>query len=238
MTSSTPPPPGTTRLYRPTGPKERDLVAASGWRAWPPRLPEQPIFYPVMNEWYATKIAREWNVPHAGVGYVCEFDVTREYLADFDRAAGGRARRARTVGSRGASSSEFNAHIVGGIREIARYDTVSDDMNDGAGGIRDRRRRQHGRSPPASLTSTASSISDGAARRARYRESAGRGKGDRRARRRAGDRGRAPRRPTALVPDPVVRGAVRELNEARGAISASTTRCRDARGARPSSGGG
>jgi hypothetical protein len=42
---------------------------ASGWRAWPPRLPEQPIFYPVLNEDYATKIAREWNVPHCGVGY-------------------------------------------------------------------------------------------------------------------------------------------------------------------------
>jgi len=27
------------------------LVEASGWLAWPPRLPEQPIFYPVLNEW-------------------------------------------------------------------------------------------------------------------------------------------------------------------------------------------
>ncbi|MEU7320730.1 hypothetical protein ABZ682_09225 [Streptomyces griseoviridis] len=23
------------------------------WRAWPPRLPAQPIFYPVLNEGYA-----------------------------------------------------------------------------------------------------------------------------------------------------------------------------------------
>lgn len=48
--------------------------AAPGWLAWPPRLPEQPIFYPVLNEWYAAKIARKWNPPHAGVGLEGEFD--------------------------------------------------------------------------------------------------------------------------------------------------------------------
>jgi hypothetical protein len=42
--------PATTTLWRPTGPEELDLVRQSGWRAWPPRLPEQPIFYPVLNE--------------------------------------------------------------------------------------------------------------------------------------------------------------------------------------------
>ncbi|ADU07639.1 hypothetical protein ML5_2113 [Micromonospora sp. L5] len=33
----------TTTLWRPTGPRELDLVRASGWRAWPPRLPDQPV---------------------------------------------------------------------------------------------------------------------------------------------------------------------------------------------------
>jgi hypothetical protein len=70
----------TMTLWRPTGQAERDLVATSGWRAWPPRLPEQPIFYPVLNRWYATKITREWNVPHGGVGYVMRFEVRREFL--------------------------------------------------------------------------------------------------------------------------------------------------------------
>lgn len=55
----------TVTLWRPTGPKELALVEASGWRAWPPRLPDQPIFYPVLNEDYATKIARDWNVKAA-----------------------------------------------------------------------------------------------------------------------------------------------------------------------------
>ncbi len=126
MTESAPQPAGTTRLYRPTGPKERDLVAASGYREWPPRLPEQPIFYPVMNEWYATRIAREWNVPHAGVGYVYEFDVRDEFLAAFPvQQVGGRDVLERWIPAE--RLRELNANIVGAIREIARYDTVSDD---------------------------------------------------------------------------------------------------------------
>jgi len=36
--------------FRPTGQKELDLVAASGYTQWPPRLPDQDIFYPVTNE--------------------------------------------------------------------------------------------------------------------------------------------------------------------------------------------
>jgi len=52
---------GTLTLWRPTGPSEWDLVVASGFRRWPPRLPERPIFYPVLNEDYAVRIARDWN---------------------------------------------------------------------------------------------------------------------------------------------------------------------------------
>lgn len=48
----------TMTLWRPTGPEDLTLVEASGWREWPPRLPGQPIFYPVLNEEYATMIAR------------------------------------------------------------------------------------------------------------------------------------------------------------------------------------
>lgn len=58
----------TTTLYRPVGPKELALIEASGWKGFPPRLPDQPIFYPVMNEEYAIQIARDWNVPASGSG--------------------------------------------------------------------------------------------------------------------------------------------------------------------------
>lgn len=52
----------TITMYRPTGPKELELLKLSGFRRWPPRLPEQPIFYPVTNERYAVEIASQWNV--------------------------------------------------------------------------------------------------------------------------------------------------------------------------------
>ena len=52
----------TVTLWRPTGPEELVLVEESGWTRWPPRLPDQPIFYPGLNEDYAVRIARDWNV--------------------------------------------------------------------------------------------------------------------------------------------------------------------------------
>jgi hypothetical protein len=107
-------------LWRPTGPAERGLVAASRWRAWPARLPDQPIFYPVLNRWYATKIAREWNVPADGVGYDMCFNVRREYL---DRYAvhqvGGGDVLEYWIPAEGLD--EFNANIVGSITEQAEY---------------------------------------------------------------------------------------------------------------------
>lgn len=36
-------------LFRPTGPAELALIEASGFHSFPPRLPHQPIFYPVLN---------------------------------------------------------------------------------------------------------------------------------------------------------------------------------------------
>ena len=48
-------------LYRPIGTAELKLVKQDGWKAFPPRLPKQPIFYPVLNEKYARKIAYKWK---------------------------------------------------------------------------------------------------------------------------------------------------------------------------------
>jgi hypothetical protein len=36
-------------------------------------LPDQPIFYPVLSEDYAVKIAQDWNVPASGAGHVTRF---------------------------------------------------------------------------------------------------------------------------------------------------------------------
>ena len=69
-----------TTLFRPTGPRELALVADSGYKRWPPRLPDQPIFYPVANEQYAIEIARDWNVPASGAGFVTRFLVRKEFM--------------------------------------------------------------------------------------------------------------------------------------------------------------
>jgi hypothetical protein len=40
----------TVTLWRPVGPEELALIRAADMRAFPPRLPEQPIFYPVLSK--------------------------------------------------------------------------------------------------------------------------------------------------------------------------------------------
>jgi len=80
----TQPEPEAITLYRPVGQAELDLIRASAFRAFPPRLPSQPIFYPVLNEEYAAQIARDWNTGDAAsgfVGYVTRFRVRADYLA-------------------------------------------------------------------------------------------------------------------------------------------------------------
>ena len=64
-------------LYRPTGPREYALLQANGFSRWPPRLLEQPIFYPVTNARYAREIAVRWNIQDSGVGYVTRFRVPK-----------------------------------------------------------------------------------------------------------------------------------------------------------------
>lgn len=73
-------------LWRPVSPQELRLIEAAEMRAFPPRLPDQPIFYPVLSEAYALQITRDWNIPASGAGYVTRFDVLK-------RPVPGRARR-------------------------------------------------------------------------------------------------------------------------------------------------
>lgn len=114
-------------LWRPTGPEEMELVRASGLRRWPPRLAEQPIFYPVLNEQYATKIARDWNVPASGVGYVTRFDVEADYLSQFPvRQAGGRDILEYWIPA--DRLEEFNDHIVGNIVEVTKFELVDGEV--------------------------------------------------------------------------------------------------------------
>lgn len=111
---------GTVTLWRPVGPKELALIEASGMRAFPPRLPEQPIFYPVLSEEYATKIARDWNVPASGAGFVTRFEVRKDYVDRHEpQVAGGRAHRERWIPAEDLEA--FNAAIVGPIEVAASF---------------------------------------------------------------------------------------------------------------------
>ena len=109
-------------LYRPVGTKELKLIEASGYRAFPPRLPSQPIFYPVLNEEYATQIAREWNTKYNDdrIGYVTRFSLPREYAAQFQRQIVGNARH-EEMWVPAEQLAELNARIVGQIEVISKF---------------------------------------------------------------------------------------------------------------------
>ena len=109
-------------LFRPIGTKEKDKIEESGWTRFPPRLPEQPIFYPVLNEKYASEIAEQWNVKYNEdhKGYVVKFEIDDEYIKRYE---------IHTVGSEyhqelwipAEKLEEFNQHIIGEIQVIKEY---------------------------------------------------------------------------------------------------------------------
>lgn len=110
----------TVTLWRPVGPKELALIEATGMRAFPPRLPEQPIFYPVTSEDYAVKIARDWNVPESGSGFVTRFEVQRAFLAGYRvEEAGGRVHSEYWIPAEDLPA--FNAAIAGAIEVTHRF---------------------------------------------------------------------------------------------------------------------
>lgn len=107
-------------LFRPTGEQELALIRDSGWRAFPRRLPEQPFFYPVLNEDYVTQIARDWNTRDGGTGYVLRFQVVALFLARYS---------VQTVGTRphqeywipAEDLEEFNRNLIGSIEIVASF---------------------------------------------------------------------------------------------------------------------
>ncbi len=113
----------TQLLYRPVGLRELELIAATDWNAFPPRLDWQPIFYPVLNETYAAQIASQWNTGDEFSGYcgaVTAFEVDAAYLTQY---------HVQNVGDTihdelwvpAAALAEFNAHIVNGIQVINMF---------------------------------------------------------------------------------------------------------------------
>lgn len=113
----------TTKLYRPVGQGELDLIAANGFKSFPPRLPEQPIFYPVLTKEYAEQIARDWNTrdERSGfAGYVLEFEVESKYLERLEIRKVGTSQHVE-YWIPAEELEEFNRHIDGEILVIAKF---------------------------------------------------------------------------------------------------------------------
>jgi len=116
-------PEAVTTLYRPVGRKELELIRAGGFRAFPPRLPSQPFFYPVLNEEYAVQIARDWNTKDeasAYEGYVLRFEVRTEFLDRYDvHVVGNSSHMEYWIPAE--ELKEFNRNIVGEIEVVRGF---------------------------------------------------------------------------------------------------------------------
>jgi hypothetical protein len=110
----------TIELFRPVGPEELRLIEDAKFRAFPPRLPDQQIFYPVLSQDYAVKIARDWNVPTSGSGYVTRFRVRRSFLSRYEvQTAGSKDLREYWIPAE--DLAEFNLNIIGEIEVVAEF---------------------------------------------------------------------------------------------------------------------
>ena len=109
-------------LFRPVGQNELNLIKESGYRAFPPRLPEQPIFYPVLSEEYATQIARDWNTKYnaSRCGYVTRFRVRAAFLQRYEvHTVGGSEHQEYWIPAE--DLEEFNRNIIGSVEIVAEY---------------------------------------------------------------------------------------------------------------------
>lgn len=113
----------TITLWRPVGREELALIEQSGWARFPPRLPEQPIFYPVCNERYAREIAKRWNAKNGGQGYVLRFEVDPTFLAKYETHGVG-ARYHQEYWIPAEDLEAFNSAIVGPLEVVIGYEDV------------------------------------------------------------------------------------------------------------------
>ena len=110
----------TVTLYRPVGEKELVLIKQSGYKQFPPRLPEQPIFYPVLNQEYAVEIARDWNAVDNNIGYVTKFEVKADFLSNYSVKVVG-ASRHQEFWISAEDLKEFNSNIIGLIDVVREF---------------------------------------------------------------------------------------------------------------------
>ena len=109
------------KLFRPVGLRELELIAAAGWRAYPPRLAWQPVFYPVVTREYARAIVTQWNSREAEAGhcgFVTEFDIDDAFVARYPVQQLGGGPTFRELWVPAEDLPAFNAHLAGTIRVV------------------------------------------------------------------------------------------------------------------------
>src|SRR5215216_5724083 len=108
-------------LYRPVGLQELALIYDSGMKAFPARLPQQPIFYPVLQLEYARQTASNWNAKNGDfAGYVTEFKVDEEYIGRFETHTVGESQY-QELWISAEEIEEFNKHITGHIKVLEAH---------------------------------------------------------------------------------------------------------------------
>jgi hypothetical protein len=96
------------------------LIKNSNWSSFPPRLFNQPIFYPILNQEYAEQIAREWNTRESGSGFVTKFEVEKKYIDKYKtHNVGGHNDIELWIPSE--DLEEFNSHIIGKIEVLKEF---------------------------------------------------------------------------------------------------------------------
>jgi hypothetical protein len=107
-------------LFRPIGQQELALIQETGFTAFPPRFFWQPIFYPVLNEEYATQIARDWNAREGNSGYVTRFRVRNAFLQRYDvHQVGSTIHQEYWIPAE--DLEEFNRNMLSKIEVIAEF---------------------------------------------------------------------------------------------------------------------
>jgi tetratricopeptide (TPR) repeat protein len=108
-------------LYRPVGLQELALIYDSGMKAFPARLPRQPIFYPVLQLEYARQTASGWNAQNGQfAGYVTQFKVEDQHLSQFETHTVGESQH-QELWIPTEEMEEFNRHITGHIKVVEAH---------------------------------------------------------------------------------------------------------------------
>ncbi len=99
----------------------RHPVNDSGMKAFPARLAQQPIFYPVLNLEYASQIASDWNAKSGQfAGYVTQFKMEDDYTSQFEKhTVGGSQHQELWIPAE--EVDEFNRHIIGHIKIVEAH---------------------------------------------------------------------------------------------------------------------